>query len=60
MVSFRNFFSICTMMAVLFFMFQFFLLFKERGNTYDINEYAEEAVLSGEEQWEASGDQEAP
>ena len=60
MVSFRNFFSICTMMAVLFFMFQFFLLFKERGNTYDINEYAEEAVLSGEERWEASGDEDAP
>ena len=60
MVSFRNFFSICTMMAVLFFMFQFFLLFKERGNTYDINEYAEEAVLSGEEQWEVSGDEDAP
>lgn len=54
MVSFRNFFSICTMMAVLFFMFQFFLLFKERGNTYDINEYAEMAVLSGKEQWETA------
>lgn len=54
MVSFRNFFSICTMMAVLFFMFQFFQLFKERGNAYDTNEYAVETALSGEGQWKAS------
>lgn len=60
MVSFRNFFSICIMMAVLFFMFQFFLLFKESGNVYDKNEYIEEAVLSGEEQWEASGEEDVP
>lgn len=53
MVSFRNFLSICTMMAVLFFMFQFFQIFKERGNVFDINEYADSAVLSGEGQWEA-------
>lgn len=52
MVSFRNFFSICSMMAVLFFMFQFFLLFKEGGNTYDINEYAEREVLSGRDRWD--------
>lgn len=54
MVSFRNFFSICMMMAVLFFMFQFFMLFREGGNVYDTNKYAEEAVLSGEERWEAA------
>ncbi|MCM1191376.1 MAG: DUF2194 domain-containing protein [Butyrivibrio sp.] len=60
MVSRRNFFSICTMMAVLFFMFQFFQLFKESGNAYDINEYAGEAVLSGAEQWEPYGDADAP
>lgn len=60
MVSFRNFFSICIMMAVLFFMFQFFLLFRESGNVYDKNEYIEEAVLSGEERWEASGEEDAP
>lgn len=54
MVSYRNLFSICTMMAVLFFMFQFFQLFKESGNTYDINEYARDTFLSGEKQWEAS------
>lgn len=55
MVSFRNLFSICIMMAVLFFMFQFFQLFKESGNAYDINEYIGEAVPSGTEQWDASG-----
>lgn len=60
MVSFRNFFSICIMMAVLFFMFQFFQLFKERGNAYDTNGYIEETVLSGTEQWNASGEADAP
>lgn len=60
MVSFRNFFSICIMMAVLFFMFQFFLLFREGGNVYDKNEYVEDAVLSGEERWEAFGEEDAP
>lgn len=54
MVSFRNFFSICTMMAVLFFMFLFFMLFRESGNVYDTNKYAEGTVLSGEERWEAA------
>lgn len=54
MVSYRNLFSICTMMAVLFFMFQFFQLFKESGNAYDINEYAADTFLSGEKKWEAS------
>lgn len=54
MVSFRNFFSICMMMAVLFFMFQFFMLFREGGNVYDTNKYAEGTVLSGEECWESA------
>ena len=60
MVSLRNFFSICTMMAVLFFMFQFFQLFKESGNVYDVNVYADGAVLSGEGQWKADEDIGAP
>ena len=30
-----------------------FQIFKERGNVFDINEYADSAVLSGEGQWEA-------
>lgn len=60
MVSLRNFFSICTMMAVLFFMFQFFQLFKESGNVYDVNVYADGAVLSGAGQWKADEDIGAP
>ncbi len=59
MVSFRNFFSICTTMAVLFFMFQFFQLFKESGNPYDTNEYALAEMLSGVGQWAASDTREA-
>lgn len=60
MVSIRNFLSICTMMAVLFFMFQFFQLFKESGNMYDINLYADSAALSGEGQWKADQHVDAP
>lgn len=60
MVSFRNFFSICIMMIVLFFMFQFFQLFKESGNAYDRNEYFQEETLSGAEQWEAAGRTDIP
>jgi len=41
------------MMVVLFFMFQFFQLYKESGNNYDTNEYADGTVLSGEGQWTA-------
>lgn len=41
MVSRRNFFSITIMMVVLFFMFQFSQAFKNQGNNFDINEYAE-------------------
>lgn len=54
MVSFRNFFSICAMMAVLFFMFPFFQLVKESENPYDVNEYAIEIALSGAERWTAA------
>lgn len=60
MVSYRNLFSICTTMAVLFFMFQFFQLFKESGNAYDTNEYAAEPPLSGEKRWEAAGRADVP
>lgn len=60
MVSLRNFFSICIMMVVLLCMFQFFLLFKERGNKYDINEYAEEVALSGVDQWKPDRQEDAP
>lgn len=54
MVSFRNFFGICAMMAVLFFMFPFFQVVKESENPYNENEYAEVIALSGTERWVAS------
>lgn len=54
MVSFRNFFAICAMMAVLFFMFPFFQVVKESENPYDQNEYAKAAALSGAGRWAAS------
>lgn len=60
MVSLRNYFSICAMMAVLFCMFQFFLLFKESGNEYDTNEYVEDTALSGADQWGSGRQENAP
>lgn len=53
MVSYKNFFSICMMMAVLLFMFQFFQVAKESGSGYDRNEYMEEEPLSGSDRWQA-------
>ena len=37
MVSKRKFFSIATMMFVLFFLFQFSMVLRDSKNTYDIN-----------------------
>lgn len=53
MVSRRNFFSICIMMAVLLFMLQFSQVIKENGNNYNVNEYMETEVLSGAGRWQA-------
>ena len=53
MISYRKFFSICLMMAVLFFMFQFLQLYKEMGNEYSTNQYMEGERLSGEGRWQA-------
>lgn len=53
MISRRNYISICIMMAVLLFMFQFLQIFKETGNQYDTNEYLEaEELLTGNESWQ--------
>ncbi len=52
MVSRRIFFSICAMMAILLFMFQALQVYKQSENVYDTNEYVQESVLSGEEQWQ--------
>ena len=40
MVSFRKFFSILIMMAVILFMFQFTQVIKEQISDYDVNPYA--------------------
>lgn len=52
MISRRNFFSICIMMAVLVFMFQFSQVFKAWGSNYDVNEYATELQASGQDKWQ--------
>ena len=50
MISRRNYFVITIMMLILFFMFQFTGVMKERLNEYDINEYVSSAkTLLGEE-----------
>ena len=58
MVSRRNFISIFIMMAVLFFMFQFYQLAREGQSGYGVNIHISEDVLSGSERWRASGDHE--
>lgn len=45
MVSFRKFFSILIMMAVILFMFQFTQVIKEQISDYDVNPYAAEEKL---------------
>lgn len=52
MISRRNFFSICIMMAVLLFMLQFSQVIKANGNNYNVNEYmTSEDILSGADRW---------
>lgn len=53
MISRRNFFSMCIMMAVLLFMFQFSQVFKAWGNNYDVNEYVEKFPQSGQYRWQS-------
>ena len=54
MVSRRNFFSIFIMMAVMFFMFQFYQLAREGQSGYDVNIHISEDTLSGSARWQAS------
>ena len=51
MVSKRKFFSIATMMFVLFFLFQFSMVLRDSKNTYDINSSLTEKKADGENQW---------
>lgn len=55
MVSKRKFFSIATMMFVLFFLFQFSMVLRDSRNTYDVNSSLAEKKVDGENQWTPSG-----
>lgn len=52
MVSRRNYLIIAMMMAVLFGLFQFSLVMKDRGNTYDTNIYISDTVLTAGDAWQ--------
>lgn len=54
MVSKRKFFSIATMMFVLFFLFQFSMVLRDSRNTYDVNSSLAEKKVDGENQWTPS------
>ena len=56
MVSRRNFFSIFIMMAVMFFMFQFYQIAREGQSGYDVNIHISEEALSGKERWQPAED----
>lgn len=51
MVSRRNFFSIFIMMAVMFFMFQFYQIAREGQSGYGVNTHISEETLSGSDRW---------
>ena len=54
MVSKRKFFSIATMMFVLFFLFQFSMVLRDSKNTYDINSSLAEKKADGRNRWTPS------
>ena len=54
MVSKRKFFSIATMMFVLFFLFQLSMVLRDSRNTYDVNSSLAEKKADGENQWTPS------
>lgn len=51
MVSRRNFFSICIMMATIFMLFQASVLIRDLGNQYNVNEYLTETRLTRTDSW---------
>lgn len=53
-VSKRKFFSIATMMFVLFFLFQFSMVLRDSKNTYDINSSLTEKKADGRNRWTPS------
>ena len=56
MVSRRNFFSIFIMMAVMFFMFQFYQVAREGQSSYGVNVHISEKTLSGSDRWRPAED----
>ena len=54
MVSKRKFFSIAIMMFVLFFLFQFSMVVRDKKNVYDKNSSLTEKKADGENQWTPS------
>ena len=52
MVSRRNFFSICVMMATILVLFQFSLLIQDFAARYDVNIYMTETKLTSASQWD--------
>lgn len=54
MLSRRNYFSICIMMAVILFMFQFLLVIRDVRISYDVNEHLSETELTQSDVWEPS------
>lgn len=50
----ENFFSIATMMFVLFFLFQFSMVLRDSKNTYDINSSLTEKKADGRNRWTPS------
>ena len=54
MVSKRKFFSIATMMFVLFFLFQFSMVLRDSKNNYDINSSLTEKKADGRNRWTPS------
>lgn len=56
MVSRRNFFSIIIMMAVIFFMFQFYQVAREGQSGYGVNIHISEEALSGRDRWKPAKD----
>ena len=55
MISRRNFFSICIMMAVILALFQFSFLLRDIGGSYETNEHLTETELTQTDSWGSAG-----
>lgn len=57
MISRRNYLSMIMMIAILCGIF-LFVMIVQNGNAYDINEFVVDELPSGQDRWQASGDEE--